>query len=97
MAEIRLIVCFSAREGKAEELKSLFAKLVQSTRTEAGCKMYELSQSTKTGAFYLNEHWESKAHLDAHMATAHFKESSGQTHALMTGEPTFDFLKIVAS
>jgi quinol monooxygenase YgiN len=83
MAEVRVIARAVAREGKAEELKALLAGMVAPTRAEAGCHFYELFVSNIPGLFYFNELWESQAHLDAHVKTAHFTEIFGKAQALL--------------
>jgi quinol monooxygenase YgiN len=91
MAEVRLIARNVAREGKAAELKELLKQLVKPTQAEAGCKLYELLESNQPGAFIFNELWESQAHLNAHMASAHFKEIHIQTKDLVAASQV-DFL-----
>ena len=92
MAEVRVIARVVAREGKAEELKSLLAGMVAPTRAEAGCRFYELFASNIAGLFYFNELWESQAHLDAHMATPHFTEIFGKAKELLAGAPELNLL-----
>jgi quinol monooxygenase YgiN len=83
MAEVRVIARAVAREGKSDEVKDLLRGLVAPTRAEAGCKYYELFASDLPGVFVFNELWESQAHLDAHAASAHFKEIFGKVNPLL--------------
>ncbi len=82
MAIVRVIARAEAREGKADELKSLLRKLVMPTRSEQGCRYYELFESNLPGVFYFNELWNSQADLDAHAKSSHFTEIFGQAKAL---------------
>jgi quinol monooxygenase YgiN len=42
----------------------------------------ELFESNLPGILYFNELWQSQAHLDAHMASARFKEIFGEAKTL---------------
>ncbi len=83
MQEVRVIARAVAQAGKADELRALLRGLVQPTRAEAGCKYYELFASNLAGVFLFNELWESQKHLDAHAASAHFREIFGKAQALL--------------
>ena len=83
MAELRVIARAEARNGSADELKSLLGGLVKPTRAEAGCKYSELFESNLPGVLYFNELWQSQAHLDAHAASGHFKEIFGKAKPLL--------------
>jgi quinol monooxygenase YgiN len=83
MQEVRVIARAVAKPSKADELKALLGGLVQPTRAEDGCKYYELFASNLPGVFVFNELWESQKHLDAHAASAHFREIFGQATALL--------------
>ena len=84
MPEVRVIARAVARDGKAEELKTLLRGLIAPTRAEAGCIYYELFESNLPGLLYFNELWESQAHLDAHVASSHFTEIFGKAKALFS-------------
>ena len=73
MAEIHVIARSVARAGKVNQLRALLQGMLAPTRAEKGCKRYELYQSDSTGRFYFDEIWESRAALDQHIATPHFK------------------------
>jgi len=87
MEKVRVIARAVARDGKADELKALLLKMVKPTRAEDGCIYYELLESNIPGLFYYNELWQSKAHLDAHAASKHFKEILGCTASGLLKEP----------
>lgn len=95
MAQVRVIARAVAREGKAEELKTLLRGMVAPTRAEAGCIYYELFESNIPGLFYFNELWESQQHLDAHAASKHFTEIFGKSRELMHGPPEVNLLREV--
>ena len=62
-----------ARKGKENQLRALLQDMLVPTRAEQGCESYELYESDSKGRFYFDETWESKAALDKHKATPHFK------------------------
>jgi quinol monooxygenase YgiN len=74
MKTITVVATFQARPGKEAELKSFLTDLVAPTRQEAGCLNYDLHISAEDPAkFLFHENWTSRAHLDAHLQSAHIK------------------------
>src|ERR1700683_4340870 len=73
VTEVRVIARSVARKGKENQLRALLQGMLVPTRAEQGCKSYELYESDSTGRFYFDETWQSKAALDKHTTTAHFK------------------------
>jgi quinol monooxygenase YgiN len=73
MAEVYVIARSIARRGRENELRELLRGMLAPTRAESGCKSYELYESDSPGRFYFYEIWESRAALDQHEATAHYK------------------------
>lgn len=69
---ITVVATFQARPGKELELKTALIGLVAPTRKEAGCINYDLHVAPEDPAkFLFHENWTSKAHLDAHLKSAH--------------------------
>lgn len=61
-----------------DQAKELLAKMVKPTNEEKGCISYVLVQDVLTpNIFYYIEEWESKQHLDDHIAAPHFVEILG--------------------
>jgi quinol monooxygenase YgiN len=76
------------KEGALEEMLPIARQLVAETVKEKGCKRYEFTKDLRDDTHLLMlETWESQAHLDAHMQSAHFKALSPQMDAFCT-EPT---------
>jgi quinol monooxygenase YgiN len=74
MKTITVVATFQARPGKETELKTALIGLVAPTRSEAGCINYDLHASPEDPAkFLFHENWASKAHLDAHLQSAHIQ------------------------
>ena len=86
MAEVRVIARFVALKGKEDQLKALLQGMLVPTRSESGCKLYELYESDSKGRFYFYEIWESQAALDQHAASPHFKHLQ-QTVGELLEEP----------
>ncbi len=95
MEQVRVIARAVAREGKANELKTLLRKLVFPTRAEHGCRYYELFESNIAGVFYFNELWQSKEDLDAHAQSKHFTEMMGEIKDLLQEPLEVNFLSEV--
>jgi quinol monooxygenase YgiN len=71
---LTVVAAFVARPGKEAELRAVLAGLVEPTRQEAGCLNYDLHHSADDPAkFLFHENWTSKAHLDAHLQSAHIQ------------------------
>jgi quinol monooxygenase YgiN len=63
-----------AKPGREEELSALLTGMLTATRAEPGCNFYRLFGAQEPGRFYFYELWESKAALNSHAASAHFKD-----------------------
>lgn len=71
---ITVVATFQAKPGKEDELKQALIGLLAPTRQEAGCINYDLHVLPEDPArFLFHENWMSKAHLDAHLQSAHIK------------------------
>ena len=69
---IRVIATFHARSGKERELLEVLRELVEPTRAEAGCRLYELWRNRADPAeLTFVEEWESDEALAAHAESAH--------------------------
>ena len=86
MAGVRVIARSVARKGKENPLRALLRGMLAPTRSESGCRLYELYESSSKGLFYFYEVWESQAALDRHAASPHFKHLE-QTIGKLVREP----------
>jgi len=73
MAEVRVIARAIARKGKEDQLKALLQGMLAPTHAEPGCRLYELYESEERGRFYFYEVWDSRAALEQHVASPHYK------------------------
>jgi len=74
-SKLTIVARILAKEEKRELVKSELLKLIEPTRTEDGCINYDLHQDNKNpNLFIFHENWESSAHLEKHMVSAHIAE-----------------------
>jgi quinol monooxygenase YgiN len=94
---ITVVATFQARPGKETELKEILTDLVAPTRKEAGCLNYDLHAAADNPAMFLfHENWTSKAHLDAHLQSAHIKALLPRVDELCTGFPEIKLWERIA-
>ncbi len=66
-------VVFVAKDECIEELKALLGTMVQASRVEDGCLLYNIYQlEDKPTTFVVVEAWEDEASLDGHKNSAHY-------------------------
>ncbi len=66
-------VVFVAKDECIEELKALLGTMVQASRVEDGCLLYNIYQlQDKPNTFVVIEAWEKEASLDGHKNSAHY-------------------------
>src|SRR5215218_7688915 len=85
---LTVIATFEAKPRKADELRSVLTRLLEPTRKEAGCLNYDLHQLAENPAkFLFHENWTSKAHLEAHLQSAHIKALLPRVEEFCVGFP----------
>jgi quinol monooxygenase YgiN len=85
---VRVVARIVARPGKMEELRVLLQGLIEPTRREPGCVVYELLQN-KTDPTDLTfvEEWSSEAELDAHLQSPHLQHARVRLPDLAATDP----------
>lgn len=84
MPELTLIAKTVAKPDAVETVRAELAKLVAPTHREDGCLEYVMHHSLSDPAvFVFVERWASKAHLEAHLQTAHFQAFLAATEGLV--------------
>ena len=87
-SSLTVVATFQARPGKETELRAALIGLLAPTRNEAGCLNYDVHQSVDDPAkFLFHENWTSKAHLDAHLQSAHVQALLPRVDELCAGFP----------
>ena len=84
--KIKVIARAVAAPGLEDSLRALLSGMLAPTHAEEGCEFYELYESHEPGRFYFHELWTTKAHLDAHCQTPHFKHLEANI-AVLIAEP----------
>jgi quinol monooxygenase YgiN len=80
---VSVFASFHPREGRAGDLRSLLAWMVERTRAEPGCERYDLYQERDAGALHLFERYSSQEALEAHRASDHYVEYRRQVADLL--------------
>lgn len=94
---ITVVATFQARPGKEAELQQALIGLVAPTRREAGCLNYDLHFLPEDPAkFLFHENWTSKAHLDAHLQSAHIQALLPRVPELAVGVPEIKIWERIA-
>jgi len=76
---VRVIAHLVALPNRQEALKSTLAGLVEPTRQEKGCQLYQLLQSQSDPTeFVFIEEWENQAMLNAHLTSPHINEADAK-------------------
>ncbi len=82
----------------ADALAGLLAKTAQASREDEGCIDYHFYRDTEDATKFVSvEKWESKGHLDAHMATTNVQELLGALPAMVAAEPVITVHEVSAS
>ncbi|MEM1193346.1 MAG: putative quinol monooxygenase [Pseudomonadota bacterium] len=82
-----------AKADKVELVKSELIKLVETTRSEAGCLQYDLHQDNENPAYFMfYENWESRdlwqTHMNAPHLTAYMAATDGAVEKFWVHELT---------
>ena len=94
---ITVVATFQARPGQEAELKKALIGLVAPTRQEAGCLNYDLHALPEDPAkFLVHENWTSKAHLEAHLESAHIKALLPRVDELAVAMPEITIWEKIA-
>jgi (4S)-4-hydroxy-5-phosphonooxypentane-2,3-dione isomerase len=68
-----LAVTWMAKAGHEAEVATIFTKLTEESRKEAGCLMYQVHRhKTEPRRFFIYEQYKDDAGLEAHRAAPHF-------------------------
>lgn len=85
---VRVVARVVARPGKEDELRALLQGLIEPTRREPGCVVYELLQNkTDSTEFTFVEEWNSDADLDAHLQSEHLRHARSKLPELAAADP----------
>ena len=67
-------VTFIAKEDSIEQMKNLLKTMIQASKDEKGCLVYEIFQfKNKPSEFLVVESWENEEALEGHKNSSHYK------------------------
>jgi quinol monooxygenase YgiN len=93
----RVVARFKAVPEKVEEVRALLSALVEPTRKEPGCLVYELLQNVKDPAdFTFLEEWESDSAFDTHTNSDHIKAMGPKLKDIAETMPEIGIYTVVA-
>jgi quinol monooxygenase YgiN len=93
---IRVVARIVALPNQVEEVKSVLMGIIEPTRKEKGCVVYELLQNQEDPTdFTFVEEWESQELLDTHLAAAHIAEASSQLKGLVATAPDIRIYRLL--
>jgi len=95
--KVKVIARAVAATGLEDTLRELLRGMLAPTHAEGGCEFYELYESHEPGRFYFYEQWTTKAHLDAHCLTPHFKHLEANIAALIAEPLEINLVQEVAA
>ena len=84
---VGVIGCFRFPLENLAAAREAMARVITSTRAEAGCIQYNYGEDVlDPGLFRVSELWESREHLTAHFATSHMAQWQAERPALGLSE-----------
>jgi quinol monooxygenase YgiN len=89
MGQVMVLALLSAKKGQEDEVRRLALGLIEPTRAEPGCVLYELHQDQNNPAsFMFYEIWARREQLDLHSKSSHLAEFGRKVQGLLT-EPAW--------
>jgi quinol monooxygenase YgiN len=93
---VRVVAHLIALPGHQEALKSVLTGLVEPTRQEDGCLLYELLQNQEDPTdFVFVEEWESEALINAHLDSPHINEAEAKLEGLLAAPPDIRLYRLL--
>lgn len=94
---LRVVARIYAQPDKVEQVRNQLLRLIEPTRNEAGCIVYELLQNRDDPTdFTFIEEWASDAALDAHAVSEHLRDVGEKLAGLTTTKPDIRKYDLVA-
>jgi len=85
---VRVVAHLTAKPDKIEETRAALTALIEPTRAENGCIVYELMQNNaELSDFTFVEEWSSDETLDAHLQSEHIRVLQSQADDLFAAPP----------
>jgi quinol monooxygenase YgiN len=85
---IKVVARLISRSGHIAETRAALEALIEPTRAEEGCILYELMQNNADPTdFTFVEEWTTDAALDEHLQTEHLRELQSKEDELLAAPP----------
>ncbi len=96
-AGISVVARLKAKSGLEDELRGELLALVGKSRLDEGCINYDLHQSLDDRSiFVFYENWQSREHLDRHLATPHLQTFLGKAQELLASPVEISLLEMIS-
>lgn len=92
MSEVVVIARAKAQPGREEEMAQALRQNAETSRCEAGCVSYSVLRGDE-GVFMTVERWQSRGHVDTHMATPHVQELLRTITPILAAPPDIQVLE----
>ena len=84
-------VTFIAKQNSIEELKALLKTMVQDSKNEQGCLLYDIFQVKQhPEKFIVVESWLNEAALDGHKNSSHYKHYKSNFEVFCAHKDSFE-------
>src|SRR5687768_17324723 len=88
MSTLRVVAHLRSKPDKIEETKDALMSMIEPTRNETGCIVYELMQNDADPTdFTFVEEWSSNDELDTHLQTEHIQQVVARADELFSAPP----------
>lgn len=85
---LRVVARIRALPEKVDSVRSILLELIEPTRKEEGCIVYELLQNKMDPTdFTFVEEWQSGSCLDSHAASDHLKDATEKLRGVIAEAP----------
>ena len=85
---LRVVAHLKSKPDKIQETRDALVDLIELTRAEDGCIVYELTQNNEDPTdFTFVEEWASDAALDKHLQSDHIRNLQSRADALFDAPP----------
>ena len=85
---VRVVARIKAKRDRIARVREVLVSLLEPTRGESGCVVYELLQNDADPAdFTFVEEWSTGQALEAHFASPHFEQASAALADLLAEPP----------
>ncbi len=94
MSEVVVIARAKAQPGREEEMAQALRQNADASRCEEGCVSYSVLRGDE-GVFMTIERWQTRGHVDSHMATPHVQTLLRTITPMLAAPPDIQVLEEV--